>query len=502
MVPAAIASTAAGRLGLAAGLVVLFAVLTQAQKLSAWLLQTYTGERLSMEFRAKLLRHAQRLSLAYHDAQGSADAVYRIQYDAPAIQWVAVYGITPFITAVVTLIGMIVVTALLDWQIAVLAVAASPVLFMLTHLFRKRLREVWTGVKEIESSALSIVHEILAALRVVKAFGQEDREQGRFVKRANEGVFARLRVVLTQSLFSASVGITIAGFTAAVLYLGVTHLQAGVLTLGQLLLVMAYLAQLYGPLQAIGQQVATLQGGLASAERAFKLLDEIAEVRDRPGAKPIVRARGEIAFDNVDFSYDGRNNVLQDVNFRVAPGLRVGIIGRTGMGKTTLLNLLLRFSDPSRGVIRLDGVDLRDYRLADLRDQFAVVLQEPILFSCSIEENIAYGRPTATSAEVVEAARAAHADEFVRQLPEGYQTLVGERGMRLSGGERQRIALARAFLKECADSCSGRTDQLCRCHDRGLYPRCDGTPDARPHYVHHRPSVEHARWLRSHAARR
>jgi ATP-binding cassette subfamily B protein len=190
-----------------------------------------------------------------------------------------------------------------------------------------------------------------------------------------------------------------------------------------------------------------LQGGLASAERAFKLLDQVVEVADHAHAKRIERARGEVSFHDVDFSYDGRNLVLQDVTFSVAPGSRIGIVGRTGVGKTTLVSLLLRFSDPTRGQIRLDGVDLRDYRLADLREQFSVVLQEPILFSCSIAENIAYGRPGASQHEIEEAARAAHADEFVRQLPQGYDTLVGERGMRLSGGERQRIALARAFLK-------------------------------------------------------
>jgi len=448
LVPDAMGASTAGRLIVVALLVVVIALLTQGLKIGNWLLQTYTGEKLCLEFRAMLLAQAQRMSLVYHDTQGSADAIYRIQYDAPAIQWVIVYGISPFVTAFLTLAGMIAVTARLDWQIATIALAASPVLFFLIQYFRRRLRTVWTGVKEIESSALAIVQEVLAALRVVKAFGQEEREQRRFVKRSGESVIAHVRVVLMQSAFGVSVALTIAVGTAAVLFVGVTHVQAGILTIGQLLLVMAYLAQIYQPLEQIGHQIANLQGGLASADRAFKLLDHQIEVADSPNARRIERARGSVAFENVDFGYDPRNPVLHDVSFAVAPGTRVGIVGRTGAGKTTLLNLMLRFYDPAHGTIRLDGGDLREYRLADLRAQFAVVLQEPILFSRSMAENIAYAKPSAGRDEIVRAAKAAHADAFIAQLPQGYDTPVGERGMRLSGGERQRIALARAFLKD------------------------------------------------------
>ena len=448
ILPSALISSPTGRLVTIAALVVFFALLNQAQKLGNWLLQTYTGERLCLEFRANLLRHAQRLSVLYHDTHGSADAVYRIQYDAAAIEWVIVYGISPFFTAFLTLAGMIVVTAYLDWRIAMVALGACPLLFAATTYFRRRLRTVWTGVKEIESSALAIVQEVLGALRIIKAFGQEEREQHRFVKRSGESVLAHVRVVLTESAFSVCIGLTIALGTAAVLVLGVNDVSAGVLTMGQFLLLMAYLAQLYTPLEAIGHQIATLQGGLASADRAFKLLDHAVDVKDAPDATGIVRAQGAVRFERVHFAYGERDEVLRDVSFEVAPGTRVGIVGRTGAGKTTLVNLLLRFYDPGRGSVSLDGVDLRRYRLADLREQFSVVLQEPILFSRSIEENIAYGRPGASHDNVVRAATMAHADEFIRRLPAGYETPVGERGMRLSGGERQRIALARAFLKD------------------------------------------------------
>jgi len=233
-----------------------------------------------------------------------------------------------------------------------------------------------------------------------------------------------------------------------VLYLGVRHVQTGVLTLGQLVLIMSYLAQLYAPLKTLSSKLAKLQGSLASAERAFELLDQEAEVVERPGARHVHRARGAVELSEVAFSYDGRRRALDGISFAVEEGTRVGIAGRTGAGKTTLTNLLMRFYDPAEGRVLLDGVDLRDYDLEDLRRQFAIVLQEPVLFSTSIGENIAYALPGAHLHEIVSAARAANAHDFIAVLPDGYDTLVGERGMKLSGGERQRISLARAFLKD------------------------------------------------------
>jgi ATP-binding cassette subfamily B protein len=443
-----VAGSVEAMLAIVAGLVVGIALLNQLQQMGTQLLETYTGEKLALNFRSRLLRHAQRLSLAYHDSKGTADAIYRVQYDAPAIQWVVIYGIAPFITAGLTLIGMVAVTASIDWQLALVALAVAPVIVFLTQHYRGRLRRQWRDVKKLETSALSIVQEVLSALRVVKAFGQEDREHGRFVRRSDEGVWARIRLVVSESAFGLLSGMTIACGTAAVLYVGVTHVRAEILTLGQLLLVMSYLAQLYQPLRTIGQQFAKLQNGLAGAERAFALLDELPDVVDRPDGRELTRARGDITFEHVGFSYDGENPVLNGVSFAIPAGSRVGLIGRTGAGKTTLINLILRLYDPTHGRIALDGVDIRDYRLAALRDQFAMVLQEPVLLSTSIAENIAYARPEAGHDAIVAAARAANADEFIRALPEGYDTQVGERGMRLSGGQRQRIAIARAFLKD------------------------------------------------------
>ncbi|HSR34435.1 MAG TPA: ABC transporter ATP-binding protein [Anaerolineae bacterium] len=435
-------------LAVAAVLVVVIALLTHLQEIGSTLLSTYTGEKLVLGFRTQLFRHIQRLSLSYHDSIGTSDSTYRIQYDSQAIRYIAIDGIIPFITATITLVSMLYITFRLDWQLALVALAVSPVLFFVVRIYRLRLRRQSRQLKKYESATLSVVQEVLTAVRVVKAFGQEDREQERFVRRSNEGLQARIRVSLAEGGLGLLLGLTTAIGTAMVLFIGVRNVQAGTLTLGELLLVMAYLSQLYSPLKTISRKVASLQSHLASAERALSILDEAPDVIERPDALPLSRAEGAVDFRSVSFAYDQGHPILHDISFAVPPGTRVGIAGETGAGKTTLLSLLTRFYDPTDGQILLDDVDVRDYKLADLRNQFAIVLQEPVLFSSSIAENIAYADPGASEEEIVQAAQAANAHDFIVGLPDGYQTQVGERGMRLSGGERQRIALARAFLKD------------------------------------------------------
>jgi ATP-binding cassette, subfamily B, bacterial len=438
----------ASALTAAVGLVLAIAVLTEAQKYLTWMLQAYTGERLVLEFRAALFGHVQRLSLAYHDTRGTADSIYRVQYDAPAIQWIAAYGVSPFLTAGMTLVGMIAVTARLDGALALVALAVLPVLVVLIRVFSRRLHAKWHQAKELGSSVASVLQEVLTGLRVVKAFAQERREQRRFVDQASEEVRANVELVRLQGAFYTLVGLTLGAGMACALYVGVLHVQRGALTLGELTVVMSYLAQLYRPLETLSKNLSQLQQSVAGAERAFALLDQLPEVSDRADALALGRARGEIEFRDAGFSYDGRHRVLEGLSLRVRAGARVGIVGRTGAGKTTLVNLVTRFYDPTSGAVLLDGEDLRRWRLDDLRRQFAIVLQEPVLFSTSIAENIAYGRADADSAAIEAAARAANAHDFITALPEGYASQVGERGMRLSGGERQRIALARAFLKD------------------------------------------------------
>lgn len=432
----------------AAGLLVAIALLTQLQQLATSTLRAYVGERMVVAFRSRLFRHAHRLSLAYHDSRGTGDSIYRIQYDAPTIQYITIDTIIPFITACSTVLGMIYVTAALDWQLALVGLAISPLLFLILQLYRARLRKQWGEVEELETSAFSVVQEVLVALRAVKAFAQEEREDDRFIRRSGESARARVRFAVVEGAVKLLIGLATAIGTAVALYVGMRQVQSGALTLGELLLVMGYLVQLYEPLRAISGMTANLQSLLVRAERAFVLLDEPPDVAERPDARPIVRAAGAIAFRSVSFAYDARDPVVDDISFEIAPGTRLGISGATGAGKTTLVSLLVRFYDPTEGQILLDGVDLRDYKLADLRKQFAIVLQEPVLFSTTIAENIAYGRPEANQQEIVEAARAANGHDFIMALPERYHTLVGERGMRLSGGERQRVSLARAFLKD------------------------------------------------------
>ena len=431
----------------AAGLMVAVALLYSLQGLAAWILQTYTGESIALAFRSKLFLHMQRLSITYHDRQGIADSIYRIQHDSAAIQYVITHSAIPFISAIVMLVAMIATTALMAWDLALVALAVAPVLFLLSSISGRVLRERWHLIKELESSAMAVVQEALGALRIVKAFGKEEHESGRFTDRSGQLIRKQVKMATLEGGFDLMVALTIAVGTAAVLVLGVNRVRADSLTLGELLIIMGYLAALYAPLQTISKKVAEMQSWLASAERVFALLDARPGVEERPNARPLGRALGAIAYKNVSFSYEGGPPALSNVSFEAPAGVRVGIYGTTGAGKSTLVSLLFRFFDATEGAIELDGVDLRDYRLADLRNQYGIMLQEPMLFSAPIGENIGYARPNATQEEIVAAAKAANAHDFIMRMPDGYKTMVGERGMTLSGGERQRVSLARAFLR-------------------------------------------------------
>jgi ATP-binding cassette subfamily B protein len=435
-------------LGIAVVLLLTTSLLGSLLDMWSAMLETYTGEKLAQDFRSRLFRHAQRLSLTYHDTRGASDSTYRIQYDAQSIQRVIIDGLIPLVGASITLVGMIYVTARIDVPLAIVAVSVSPVLFLLTRFMGPRLRRNWKEIKRLDSSTMNVVQEVLAAVRVVKAFGREEREHDRFLDQSTKRLRRELEVAAMQGAFDVLVGIVMAAGSAAALLIGMLQVRAGRISLGSLLLVMAYLQQIYKPLKTLSRKTVDLQSSLASAERAFSLLDELPEVVERADAKRITRSPGDLLFLDVSFAYGAEHPVLHRVSFRATPGTRVGIRGATGAGKTTLMGLLMRFYDPTDGMILLDDVDLRDYHLGDLRRQFAFVLQEPVLFSTSIGENIAYGRDGATREAIMEAARLANAYDFITALPEGFDTPVGERGMRLSGGERQRVSLARAFLKD------------------------------------------------------
>ena len=447
IVPDGWLGTSSRVLALAAALAVVVVLLEQLRWMASYIVLTVVGERITLRFRSRLFSHVQNLSFQHHDAIGSSDSIYRVQYDAPSLRYATVDGLVPFAVSLITLVLTFFVLLAMDLRLALIALVVSPPVFLFTHGYGLKMRPFYRDAKEYESDALHVVQEVLSALRVVKAFGREDSEHARFVDRSTTSARAKVRLALAEATFGLLVSTTTAIGTAAVLYVGVRSVQSGTLTLGELLVVMSYLAQLYAPLRSASEKAALMQSSLAGAERAFEILDTASDVPERQDAAALGRATGAIQFDGVSFGYTDDDRVLEGLNFFVPAGARVGIKGRTGVGKTTLINLLPRFFDPTGGRILLDGADIRDLRLKDLRRQFAIVPQDTILFSTSISENIAYSRPDASTDDIVDAARAANAHEFIDALPQGYQTLVGERGMRLSGGERQRIALARAFLK-------------------------------------------------------
>jgi ATP-binding cassette, subfamily B, bacterial len=447
LIPAGSAHSITFLLIFPAVLLVGIALLTQLQALVKMVLYTYIGEKLVLRFRAKLFLHLEQLSLSYHDRKSSSESVYRLQNDASALPSVLLDGLVPFTTATLTVIAILYVTARIDWQLVLIAIGVSLVLMWATYWNAGRLRESWHRAKEMDSSAMSLVQEVLGSLRVVKAFGGEAREQQRFILQSGKGVWLRIAVSYRAGIFKLIVGLTIAAGMALALFFGGLHVRSNRITIGDLVMIMAYLAQLYIPLSMTTNKISALQTALAGTERAFSVLGEPAEVIEGPNARTLTRAQGGVIFRHVSFAHRDDHPILKDVSFEVPAGSTVGIVGKTGAGKTTLVSLLSRFYDPTEGHVLLDGVDIRTYKLADLRSQFGLVPQDPVLFSRTIAENIAYASADAGENDIIEAAKAANAHDFIMRLPEDYQTVIGERGATLSGGERQRVALARAFLK-------------------------------------------------------
>lgn len=430
------------------GMYVVIMLANQVQGLALWRLSSYTGERMILAFRSRLFEHLQRLCVSYHDEHGPADSAYRLQHDAASIKQIPIDVVIPFVRSTAMLAGIVTLMFMIDWELALIALGLAPLIFGLTNECGRRLRKKWSEVKRTETATMRCVHEVLSATRVVRAFGRERDEHRRFVDHAVDWVKGHNQLAKIGSGFDFALSMVVACGTAGALLLGIYHVQKGLLSLGDFLLAMAYMAQLVGPLDMATKKVAELQSCATGFRRAWSILSVPPAVSESAHPVPISRAEGAVSFKDVSFSYDGKRQVLHRTSFTVPAGTRVGIVGKTGGGKSTLLNLLTRFYDPTEGAVTLDGIDLRDYRVEDLRRQFAVVLQEPVLFSGTIADNIRYGRPGCTDAEVERAAKAAHAHDFIQALPDGYATEVGDRGGRLSGGERQRISLARAFLRD------------------------------------------------------
>jgi ATP-binding cassette, subfamily B, bacterial len=437
-------------IGLAISILIGVAVLTYLQNLVNVWYSNKIGNRMTLGVRTLLFRQMQRLSISYHDKMGAADSAYRTLNDAPMLRSFGIDGMIPLATSIITLAAMILVTLFLDWELAVVALLVSPLLFLLTLIFRPRIRSGWRKYRASESAAMAVAQESLGASRLVKVYGQEDRKSEQLVSHYSESLDAQLKVQVYGAFYSLLIGVLTAAGLAAVLYIGIGHVLAGTLSLGSLLVVNFYVTQLYGPLRGVGQSILDVQQSLTGIERYHEILDEKPDVPESTNPIPLTRAKGRIAFQNVTFEYVKDHPVLHNVSFGIQPGDRLGIIGPTGSGKTTISTLLLRLFDATSGSITLDDVDLKEYKLASLRNQFAVVHQETVLFSTTVTENIRFANPNASMDEVITAAKAASAHDFIMGLPHGYETLVGERGMKLSGGERQRISLARAFLKDPA----------------------------------------------------
>jgi ATP-binding cassette subfamily B protein len=447
-VPAWLQASKGANLLLAVGLLLALSLIMNLQSFAAWLLQTYTGEKLVLDFRTLLFWHVQRMDLMFHDRRGTNEVAYRIQHDAPAIQYIFLQGVLPMLSSILSFMALLYVTMRMDWWLAVIALSISPLLFLLARKSGRRARAGWDDIKKLDSSAMLVLYEALSSIRVVKAFGQERFEDERFKLRSRQRMTEQVKVASMQAAFHALIASTLAAGTAAALWVGVHHVSSGVLTLGELLLVMAYMGQLYEPLRTISSKLPELQSWLVSVQRALVLVEEAPELVEDSHAPALDRAQGHISFRDVTFEYPSSGRALDRVSFDIAAGLRVGIIGASGSGKSTLANLLTRFYDPESGQILLDGRDLRAYRMSDLRRQFSIILQEPVVFSATVAENISYARPEATREDIIEAAQAAKAHDFIMTLPKGYDTPIGEGGCRLSGGQRQRLAIARAFLKD------------------------------------------------------
>lgn len=440
----------------AVGIQIAVVLLIQTHWFCNYLLKIRSGGHMVLNFRSRMFRHLQLLPLGYHDVRGSADSAFRVQDDAAALRSITIDGALFLLSDVVKLLGMIGVTLFIDWRLGLVALSIVPLLVLFAGIYQIRVGDRYKRVKEMESSALRVVHEVLSTMRVVKAFVQEEKENLRFLERSSEAEAARLRLAWADALFGFVVNFTTAFGMAMVLFVGIRNVQSGMLTLGSLLLIITYLVQLYAPLQNITYHLASLKASSASVSRAFEVLNEFPEVvkearaplGENTSIKAARRASGSLQFENVGFGYGSKEPILRNLSFSVPVGRHVGVIGRTGAGKTTLVNLMVRFVAPTSGRILLDGQDIQGLDLAHLRRQFAFVLQEPVLFSTTIAENIAYGRPGASREDIIAAAKAASVHDFIQKLPRGYESEVGERGTLVSGGERQRISIARAFLQD------------------------------------------------------
>ncbi len=410
-------------------------------------LTTSVGQWVTHDLRRLIYTQVQRLSLAYHDQQPTGDLISRVTVDIDAIQSFIVSGLLGILVNVVTLVGMVVVMLYINWQFALIALAVVPPLFFIVYTYTRRVKKASRDVRKKEGKMISLVEEVVTSMRVVKAFAREDYEIRRFVGESQDAVEAALHARALKARLVPIVNIVTAIGTCAVLWFGARMAMSGEIQAGSMVVFVFYLGKMYKPMQEISKTMDSYSKAEVGYDRIQEILRNGEEIHDEPGARPAPRFTGQIDLVHVDFAYKEDEEVLKDVNMHVDAGKMVALVGPTGSGKTTIVNLIARFYDPVSGSVKIDGTDVRRYTQKSLRSQISFVLQDTVLFSGTIWDNIAYGRPDASVMEIVKAAETANAMEFIEKLPAGFDTTVGERGVTLSGGQRQRIAIARAIVR-------------------------------------------------------
>ena len=405
------------------------------------------GARIVQQLRCTACDRLHRLSISYHDKNKVGDSLYRVAYDSHAAQAMLNGAIVPAATGALLLFGAVIIMLRMNPVLTITTLAVAPLFVVIIRGFSKRIDQQSRRYHENESKLVSTVQESLSSIRAIQAFTLEPAAGERFRSQSEDSLEANQKMTRTQLIYSACAGLAVSIGTAAVVWVAGHQALRGAITIGDILVFLAYLGMLYQPMNTFSQSASVIQSATAQLRRVFEIIDAAPDIRDRPHAQTLKSVRGEVEFKNVSFEYDPRRPVLQKLNLNVRPGQVIAIVGRTGAGKTTLASLLLRFYDPTAGSITLDGHDLRDLKLDWLRRQVSVVLQDPILFSTTIAENIAFGLQGATQQQIEMASHRAQADEFIRKIPEGYNAMLGERGVNLSGGQRQRLSIARAFLK-------------------------------------------------------
>ncbi len=445
--PAAVAGSAVAFLVVVVLAGLLVQVANEVVRMVHTQMQVQVAQRVVYTLRAKLLAHLQALPLRHHVLTPTADSVYRLDADAHCVNDLIIGGVFPLTLATLNLGVMFGVLLYVDLTLALLSLVVAPFLYVCLRFYSHTMLERAERVKALESTLIERAFEILSSVAAVKSFTRERHELARFSSSGDDTMRARLRLTWQESIFSVAVtAITLAG-TALVLIVGGLHVLNGTLTLGSLLVVIAYLAAVYDPISAIAHSTGSLHQAVASARRVRKIFALTPEVLDAPDGIDASGMAGHIRFDAVSFTYKDQRRVLDSISFEARPGELVALVGLTGTGKTTIASLMPRFFEPETGRVLIDDIDVARYSLQSLREQIALVPQQPVLFTGTIADNIRYGRLDASDADVEAAARDANLHDFVTRLPQGYQTPVHEAGATFSGGERQRIGIARALLK-------------------------------------------------------